>query len=165
MTNSNLTNTQIMLSGQAFFSLRTQATIKPFSSFCDFERVKHAFVSSSLDYCNVLYVEEISQSTLSRLQIVQNAAAGLDRFFSSLHWLHIHYNIDIQYIYKDPIVHFKVFKWPCTILYFRFTTPAQTTSLTRISLLFLAFDTFALLALKLWRFCIQTLELPPSNLF
>ncbi len=64
MTNSNLTNTQIMLSGQAFFSLRTQATIKPFSSFCDFERVKHAFVSSSLDYCNVLYVEEISQSTL-----------------------------------------------------------------------------------------------------
>ncbi len=89
-----------------FFQLRTLAKIKPFLSFCDFERVMHAFVSSRLDYCNSLYVG-ISQSTLSRLQIVQNAAARLltgsrkrdhiTPILSSLHWLPVHYRIDIKF--------------------------------------------------------------------
>ncbi len=65
----------------------------------------HAFVSSRLDYCNSLYVG-ISQSTLSRLQIVQNATARLltgsqkrdhiTPILSSLHWLPVHYRIDFE---------------------------------------------------------------------
>ncbi len=71
----------------------------------DFERKKHAFVSSRLDYCNSLYVGT-SQSTLSRLQIVQNAAARLltgsrkqdhiTPILSSLHWLPVRYRIDLK---------------------------------------------------------------------
>ncbi len=59
-----------------FFQTRTLTKVKPFLLFYDFERVMHAFVSSRLDYCNSMYVG-INQSTLSRLQIVQNAAAIL----------------------------------------------------------------------------------------
>ncbi len=65
----------------------------------------HAFVSSRLDYCNSLYVG-INQSSLSRLQIVQNAAARLltgsrkrdhiTRILSSLHWLPVRYRIDFK---------------------------------------------------------------------
>ncbi|KAK0137714.1 hypothetical protein N1851_026080 [Merluccius polli] len=39
----------------------------------DLEKVIHTFICSRLDYCN----SGISQSTLSRLQLVQNAAARL----------------------------------------------------------------------------------------
>ena len=40
------------------------------------ESVIHAFIASRLDYCNVLYLD-VSQSLLSHLQLVQNAAARL----------------------------------------------------------------------------------------
>ncbi len=67
----------------------------------------HAFVSSRLDYCNTLYVE-ISQSMLSRLQIVQNTTARLltgcwkrdhiTPILSSLHWLPACYIIDFKIV-------------------------------------------------------------------
>ncbi len=41
-----------------------------------FEKVIHAFVTSRLDYCNSLYYG-INQSSMERLQLVQNAAARL----------------------------------------------------------------------------------------
>ena len=60
----------------SFFQLRTLAKIKSFLSPKDLEKVIHAFISSRLDYCNSLYTG-ISHSSLSCLQLVQNAAAGL----------------------------------------------------------------------------------------
>ena len=45
-------------------------------SRCDLEKAVHAFISSRLDYCNVLYFG-IDQTLLHRLQLVQNAAVRL----------------------------------------------------------------------------------------
>jgi len=60
----------------SFFHLRSVVKVKHFLSLKDLEIVIHALVSSRLDYCNSLYVG-LPQSTLSRLQMVQNAAARL----------------------------------------------------------------------------------------
>ena len=58
-----------------------------------------------MDYCNSLYMG-ICQSTLSRLQLVQNAAARLltgtkkrgsiTPVLASLHWLPVKYRIDLK---------------------------------------------------------------------
>lgn len=60
---------------------------------------------SRLDYCNVLYLG-VSQSLLSRLQLVQNAAARLltgtkkrehiSPVLVSLHWLPVKYHIQFK---------------------------------------------------------------------
>ncbi len=65
----------------------------------------HAFVSTRLDYCNSLYVG-INQSSLARLQMVQNAAARLltgvrkrehiTPVLISLHWLPVRFRIDFK---------------------------------------------------------------------
>ena len=88
-----------------FFQLRILTKVKSFLSFEDLERVMHAFVTSRLDYCNALYAG-INQSTVKRLQIVQNAAARLltgsrkrshiTPILFSLHWLPIRYRIDFK---------------------------------------------------------------------
>lgn len=62
-------------------------------------------LSSRLDYCNALYLG-ISQASLGRLQLVQNAAArlltGTNRrqhitpVLKSLHWLPVHFRIDFK---------------------------------------------------------------------
>ena len=73
----------------------------------------HAFVTSRLDYCNSLYCG-ISKTQITRLQLVQNAAA---RFLSgcrkhehitpilkSLHWLPFSQRIDFKillFVYKS----------------------------------------------------------------
>ncbi len=59
-----------------FFQLRQLSKIKSFLSFKDFERIIHIFISSRLDYFNGFYVG-ISQASLTRLQMVQIAAARL----------------------------------------------------------------------------------------
>ena len=89
-----------------FFHLRQLAKVKPFLSQNHFERVIHAFITSRLDYCNALYFG-VSQSSLTRLQLVQNAATRLltgackrehiTPILASLHWLPVHF-----------IVHFKI---------------------------------------------------------
>ncbi len=66
----------------------------------------------NLDYCNSVYYG-VSQSSLSRLQLVQNAAARLlsgtrkyepvTPILSALHWLPIKYRIDFKillFVYK-----------------------------------------------------------------
>uniref|UniRef100_A0A3B3QY49 Reverse transcriptase domain-containing protein n=1 Tax=Paramormyrops kingsleyae TaxID=1676925 RepID=A0A3B3QY49_9TELE len=88
-----------------FFQLRLLSKVKPFLSFKNFERVIHAFVSSRLDYCNALYAG-ISCSSISRLQLVQNAAAHLltrtrrrehiTPVLAALHWLPVHYRIHFK---------------------------------------------------------------------
>ena len=58
------------------FKLRAHAKVKPSLSFADFEKVSHTFISSSLDYCKILYLG-VSQPLLSCLQLMQNAAASV----------------------------------------------------------------------------------------
>lgn len=81
------------------------AKIKSFLSFKDLENVIHSFISSRLDYCNSLYLG-VAQSCLSRLQLVQNAAARLltktrkrENFtpvLVDLHWLPIEYRVQFK---------------------------------------------------------------------
>ena len=89
----------------SFFQLRRLAEVKPFLSLKNFEIVIHAFITSRLDYCNSLYLGA-NQSTLSRLQLVQNAAARLltctrkhehiTPVLASLHWLPVHFRVDFK---------------------------------------------------------------------
>ncbi len=60
----------------SFFHLRRLSKIKSLLSVKQFEQIIHLFVISHLDYCNSLYYG-ISQSSIMRLQMVQNAAARL----------------------------------------------------------------------------------------
>ncbi len=52
------------------------AKIKPYLSRQHFETLIHPFVITRLDYCNALFVG-VSESSVARLQMVQNAAAHL----------------------------------------------------------------------------------------
>lgn len=86
----------------SFFHLRELAKIKPILSKQHFETVIHAFVTSRLDYCNALYFG-VSDASIRRLQVVQNAAARLltgtkksehiTPILISLHWLPVHFRI------------------------------------------------------------------------
>ncbi len=57
----------------SFFQLGGLRKLKSLLSFGDLETVIHAFISTRLDYCNALYAG-VNQFSLSRLQLVQNAA-------------------------------------------------------------------------------------------
>uniref|UniRef100_A0A3Q3BY54 Reverse transcriptase domain-containing protein n=1 Tax=Haplochromis burtoni TaxID=8153 RepID=A0A3Q3BY54_HAPBU len=86
----------------SFYHLRRLARVKSFLSRQHLETVIHAFISSRLDYCNALYVG-VRQSLLSRLQLVQNAAARLltgtrkrmhiTPVLASLHWLPVSFRV------------------------------------------------------------------------
>ncbi len=88
-----------------FYHLRRLAKVKPVLSLKNFEIVIHAFVTSRLDYCNSLYYGA-NQSSISRLQMVQNAAArlltGSRKFYrispilTSLHWLPVKLRIEFK---------------------------------------------------------------------
>ncbi len=95
-----------------FYQLKNIAKMKSFLTLRDMESVIHAFISSRLDYCNGLYLG-VSQSLLSRLQLVQNAAARLltgtrkrehiSPVLISLHWLPVKYRIHFKsllFVYK-----------------------------------------------------------------
>lgn len=89
----------------SFYHLRQLAKVKPILSKKHFETVVHAFVTTRLDYCNALYTG-ISESCISQLQRVQNAAARLltsTRKFehitpvlASLHWLPVNFRIHFK---------------------------------------------------------------------
>lgn len=91
--------------GSSFFHLRSFAKIKSFLSNASLEVAIHAFITSRLDYCNSLYYG-ISKNQISRLQVVQNAAARFLKggkkfdhvtpFLRSLHWLPVQYRIDYK---------------------------------------------------------------------
>ncbi len=79
--------------------------LKSFLSFQDLEKVLHAFITSPLDYCNSLY-SGLPQSSISRLQLVQNATARLltgakkydhvTPILASLHWLPVHFRVQFK---------------------------------------------------------------------
>ncbi len=83
-----------------FYHLRRLAKVKPVLSLKNFEIVIHAFITSRLDYYGA------NQSSISRLQMVQNAAARLltdsrkfDRIspiLTSLHWLPVKLRIELK---------------------------------------------------------------------
>ena len=74
-------------------------------SMGDAETLIHAFVSSRLDYCNILF-SGLPNSSLKSVQLVQNAAARIRTktrkfdhitpILSSLHWLPIQARSDIK---------------------------------------------------------------------
>ena len=89
----------------SFFHLRQLAKVKPLLTPQHFETVIHAFITSRLDYCNALYIG-VSQASLARLQLVQNAAARLltgtrkrehiTPILASLHWLPVHFRVHFK---------------------------------------------------------------------
>ena len=86
-----------------FFQLRL--SLKCVLTHTEFERVIHAFKSSRLDYCNVLY-SCLNKSSMVRLQVVQNAAARLlnktnrrshiTPILKALHWLPICFRVQFK---------------------------------------------------------------------
>ena len=91
----------------SFYHLRVLAKVKHYLLFKDFEKIIHAFITSRLDYCNALYYG-VNQSSLARLQLVQNAAARLltgtrkrehiTPILSSLHWLPVSFRVNFKVI-------------------------------------------------------------------
>jgi hypothetical protein len=61
---------------KAFYHLRNIASIKTFLSHQHCEILIHAFVTTSLDYCNSL-LNGLPQYQIKKLQYVENAAARL----------------------------------------------------------------------------------------
>ncbi len=78
---------------------------RPILSLCDSETIIHAFVSSVLDYCNVLFSGLPSCVTRS-LQLVQNSAARIltkmrkfnhiTPILASLYWLPVQARADFK---------------------------------------------------------------------
>ncbi|XP_072770846.1 uncharacterized protein [Nerophis lumbriciformis] len=89
----------------AFFHLRNIAKIRSILSTSDAEIIIHAFVTSRLDYCNVLF-SGLPMSSIKKLQLVQNAAARLltrtrkfdhiTPILAHLHWLPVHLRCDFK---------------------------------------------------------------------
>ena len=95
-----------------FFQLRLISRIKPFLSPQDLQKLIITLIFSKLDYCNALY-QGIAEKTISRLQIVQNAAARLltgtrkrdsiSPVLASLHWLPVKQRVTfktLMFVYK-----------------------------------------------------------------
>ena len=82
----------------SYSSLRRISSIKNCLSKSNLETLIHAFISSQLDYCNILFVN-LPKTVLRKLQRIQNAAIRLifrvrsrhpvSTFFSELHWLSV----------------------------------------------------------------------------
>lgn len=89
----------------AFYHLRNIARIRPILTKADAEILVHAFVSSRIDYCNVLF-SGLPSGRTKMLQLVQNAAARIltntKKFdhitpvLASLHWLPIQARCDFK---------------------------------------------------------------------
>uniref|UniRef100_A0A3B3CT04 Reverse transcriptase domain-containing protein n=1 Tax=Oryzias melastigma TaxID=30732 RepID=A0A3B3CT04_ORYME len=89
----------------SFYHLRLLAKAKLSLSRRDLETAIHAMITSRIDYCNSLYFG-VTQRSLNRLQLVQNAAArlltGTSRrehitpVLKSLHWLPVHFRIQFK---------------------------------------------------------------------
>lgn len=84
--------------GSSFYQLHLLSKTKHFLSATSLEMAVHAFFTWRLDYCNSLYCG-IAQSQITRLQLVQNAAARfitnsckydhITPILRALHWLPI----------------------------------------------------------------------------
>ena len=88
-----------------FYQLRVISNLKSLLTQNDLEILIHAFITSRLDYCNILYTG-LTQSNIHKLQMVQNAAARLltgtkkrehiTPVLAQLHWLPVKFRIDFK---------------------------------------------------------------------
>ena len=96
----------------SYASIRNLSKVKDSLSQQNLETFVHAFISSHLDYCNIIYLG-LPKMLLNKLQKLQNAAIRLifkvrtrhpvSSLFKKLHWL----NIDQRIIFKALLVVFK----------------------------------------------------------
>ncbi len=106
---------QLLFQGNVFVNLIQQSSKECITIYIilnkqslphkDLETVIHAFETSRLDYCNSLYCG-LPQMAISRLQVVQNAAARLltgtkkrdqiSPILACLHWLPLKFRIDFK---------------------------------------------------------------------
>ncbi len=90
-----------------FITLRNNAKLRNMLPVSDAEKLVHAFMTSRLDYCNAL-LSGCPASSINKLQIVQNAAAGvltrwnkydhITQILQSLHWLTIKFRISYKIV-------------------------------------------------------------------
>lgn len=93
------------ISKTAYFHLRNIRKVRQLVPFNAAEKLVHAFVTSRLDYCNVL-LAGCSASSLRTLQLIQNTAARvltntrqrdhISPVLASLHWLPVLYRIQFK---------------------------------------------------------------------
>ncbi len=89
----------------AFFHLKNISKLRPMLSMSNAEMLIHAFMTSSLDFCNAL-LGGCSACLINKLQLVQNSAARvltktrkydhISPVLSTLHWLPIKHCIDFK---------------------------------------------------------------------
>ncbi len=89
----------------AFFHLKNISKLRHMLSMSNAEMLIHAFMTSRLDYCNVL-LGGFSAHLINKLQMVQNAAARvltrtrkydhISPVMSTLHWLSFKHRIDFK---------------------------------------------------------------------
>ncbi len=89
----------------AFFHLKNISKLRPMLSMSNAEMLIHGFMTSRLDYCNVL-LGGCSARLINKLQMVQNAAARvltrtrkydhISPVLSTLHWLPTKQYIDFK---------------------------------------------------------------------
>lgn len=91
------------ISKTAFYHLRKISKFPVSVRFC--MKLVHAFISSRLDYCSVLFAG-LTKQVLNKLQLIQNAAAraltktkrsdNITPVLISLHWLQIKQRVDFK---------------------------------------------------------------------
>ena len=96
----------------SYASMRNIAKVKNCLSQQNLETFVHAFISSHLDYCNIIYLG-LPKKLMNKLQKLQNAAIRLifkvrarhpvSSLFQKLHWL----NIEQRVVFKVLLVVFK----------------------------------------------------------
>jgi len=86
----------------------------------DLENIAHAFISSRIDYCNVL-LTGLPKKTLKPLQMVQNSAASILTKIKRKLWNQLPENAPIITIFKNrlktKIYFFRCFFY-CMLFYF-----------------------------------------------
>ncbi len=102
---SPLTATFLAFVKLNFLHLKNISILRPMLSMSNAEMLIHAFMTSILDYCNVL-LGGCSARLINKLQMVQNSAASvltrtrkydhISLVLSTLHWLTIKHHIDLK---------------------------------------------------------------------
>ena len=100
------------VTSMSYTSMRNISSIKSCLSKSNLETFVHAFISSHLDYCNIIYIG-LPRKLLSKLQKLQNAAIRLifkvrarhpvSSLYFKLHWLNIDQRITFKallFVYK-----------------------------------------------------------------